>query len=168
MKKMTFNIACLCLTFFLTSTFANAQSIERDVIASGGDYFENSTMSLSWTLGEAVTETVSNDFMMLTQGFQQGEKITLTTIKDPLSALFGIKVFPNPTTDIVNISINSQKDEILTVQIYSLTGEKILSEKTSDKNIQLSLADLAPSNYLLSLRKLNGELIKSYFINKTK
>ena len=167
MKKMTYTISGFCLTFLLTAGLAKGQSIERDVIASAGDHFATPTISLSWTLGEPISETVSNDYMILTQGFHQGEKITLTTVKDPLADLFDIKVFPNPTADIVNISINRKNDEILTVQLYNLSGEKVLSEKTSEKNIQLSLADLAPSNYLLSLRKLNGELITTYFINKT-
>jgi hypothetical protein len=165
---MTFHISCFCLSFLLTAGLANGQSVERHVVASAGDYFVTPNLSLSWTLGEAVTETVSNEFMMLSQGFQQGEKITFTTIKDPLARLFDIKVFPNPTSDVVNISINSEMNDILTVQIYSMAGEKVLTEKTSDKNIQLSLADLAPANYLLSLRKLNGELITTYSINKTK
>ncbi len=165
---MTLHKSCCLLLFLLAAGIVKGQSLDREVIAAAGDYFVTPALSVSWTLGEPVTETVSNEFMMLTQGFQQGEKITLTTIKDPLARLFDIKVFPNPTSDVVNISINSEKDEILTVQIYSLTGEKVLSEKTSDKNIRLNLSDLAAANYLLSVRKLNGELITTYSINKTK
>lgn len=168
MNKMTLHKSCCLLLFLLAAGIVKGQSLDREVIAAAGDYFVTPALSVSWTLGEPVTETVSNEFMMLTQGFQQGEKITLTTIKDPLARLFDIKVFPNPTSDVVNISINSEKDEILTVQIYSLTGEKVLSEKTSDKNIRLNLSDLAAANYLLSVRKLNGELITTYSINKTK
>ena len=168
MKKMTFQILCACASFLMTAGIANGQSIERDVIAAAGDYFVTPTFSLSWTLGEPVTETVRNDYMILTQGFQQGEKVTLTTVKDPLAGLFDIKVFPNPTADVLNIAIHSDKNEIITVQLYNLNGEKVLSEKTQEKNIRLNLADLSSASYLLSLRKLNGELITTYVINKTK
>ena len=168
MKKITIRITGFCLPLLLAAGIANGQSIERDVIASAGDYFVSPALTLSWTMGESIVETVSNDYMTLTQGFQQGDMITLTTVKDPLAELFDIKVFPNPTVDILNISINSQQDEIIIVQLYNLTGERVLTEKTREKNISLNLADLAAANYLLSLRKLDGGLITTYLINKSK
>jgi hypothetical protein len=48
-----------------------AQSIERDVVASSGDYYESGGISLSWTLGEIATETYISGDNILTQGFQQ-------------------------------------------------------------------------------------------------
>lgn len=167
MRKITIRLIC-CLLFLMTAGLVKAQTIERDVFATAGDYYVTPAMTLSWTMGEPVVETVSNQYMMLTQGFQQADKITLTTVKDPLAELFDIKVFPNPTVDVLNISISSQKDEFIILQLYSLSGEKILTERTQNKNIQLNLADLAAANYLLSIRKLDGGLITSYFINKSK
>ena len=167
MIKMTINIFCF-LTTFLAAGIAHGQSIERTVIATGGDYFQSPTHSLSWTIGEPITETFSNTYMTLTQGFQQSDKITLTSVKDPLAAQYDIKVFPNPTADVLNITINNDRDEIVIVQIYNMGGARVLSEKILDKNIRLNLSELMSANYLLSLHKLNGELITSYVINKSK
>ena len=155
------------LLFCLSCVLANSQSIERDVIATAGDHFVAPTFSLSWTLGEPVTETISNDGIMLTQGFHQGE-FKLTAIREPLAEQFDITVFPNPTPDILNIRFNSEMNEIITVQLYSMTGEKILFQRTQDKNIQLNLANLSNASYLLSLRKNDGALITTYVINKTR
>ncbi|MBN2174518.1 MAG: hypothetical protein JW731_10310, partial [Bacteroidales bacterium] len=58
--------------------FAFAQSVSPEVIASAGDYFENSTGSLSWTLGEVMNETFSNGSNILTQGFQQPFIVRIT------------------------------------------------------------------------------------------
>ena len=62
-------------TTFLITVFAwfgiHSQSIERDVVASSGDYFENAGVSLSWTLGELAVETYTAGNITLTQGFQQ-------------------------------------------------------------------------------------------------
>lgn len=55
----------------LISGLISAQSIERDVVASSGDYFDNGSVSLSWTLGEIATETYTAGNVILTQGFQQ-------------------------------------------------------------------------------------------------
>jgi len=156
------------LLFCLSCLLANSQSIERDVIAAAGDHFVAPTFSLSWTLGEPVSETISNDDLMLTQGFHQGGEFKLTAIHEPLAEQFDITIFPNPTADILNIRFNSEMNEIITVQLYSMTGEKILFERTQDKNIQLNLANLSNASYLLSLRKNDGALITSYVINKTR
>ncbi|HXH17852.1 MAG TPA: T9SS type A sorting domain-containing protein [Chitinophagales bacterium] len=166
MKKTTISVICLCLSL-LTAGISNAQTLERQVVASAGDYYAAPTFSLSWTLGEPVVETVDNAYMMLTQGFQQGE-LKVTAVKEPLAELFDISVFPNPTSDVLNIAINSDKAEIISVQLYSMTGERLISEKTQQKNFQLNLADLASASYLLSLRKLDGRLITTYVINKSR
>ncbi len=61
----------LSILFFATTILCTAQSIERDVVSSSGDYFEGPSASLSWTLGEIATETYTAGNIILTQGFQQ-------------------------------------------------------------------------------------------------
>ena len=41
------------------------------VVAAAGDFFSTPTFSISFTLGETVTETFQNEMVTLTQGFQQ-------------------------------------------------------------------------------------------------
>jgi len=69
-------LAILVLT---ASVSVKAQQLE--VIATSGDFYENSSGSLSWTLGEVFIETLSETNFILTQGFQQS-KLTLTAIND--------------------------------------------------------------------------------------
>lgn len=57
-----------------------SQSIERDVVASSGDYFEGAGISFCWTLGEIATETHSNGNTILTQGFQQPDILLRITV----------------------------------------------------------------------------------------
>jgi len=61
----------LLIVFLATAIICSAQSIERDVVASSGDFFEGTNISLSWTIGEIATETYDNGSNILTQGFQQ-------------------------------------------------------------------------------------------------
>jgi hypothetical protein len=49
----------------------NAQSVSPQVIASSGGYQSNTAGSLSFTIGETNTKTLSSANNMLTQGFQQ-------------------------------------------------------------------------------------------------
>ncbi|MCD4697206.1 MAG: hypothetical protein K8S16_13295 [Bacteroidales bacterium] len=64
------NLFITILLFGLTATLS-AQSISSEVISASGDYFVNTNASLSWTLGEPITETFANGNIVLTQGFQQ-------------------------------------------------------------------------------------------------
>ena len=80
-----------------------AQSIERDVVASSGDYFEGVDISLSWTLGEIATETYIAGNNILTQGFQQ-PSITLRIYVDLTAFLEGSFNGSNMNTDLNSLS----------------------------------------------------------------
>jgi len=67
----------LSILFFAATILCTAQSIERDVVAGSGDYFEGTNSLLSWTLGEIATETYSAGNIILTQGFQQAFGIVI-------------------------------------------------------------------------------------------
>jgi len=60
--------------------FISAQITSPEVISSSGAYFSNTSGSMSWTLGETVTETFSNGSNILTQGFQQPVSVSITGI----------------------------------------------------------------------------------------
>ena len=74
MIKRTFFI--LAVLFFTVCSFSQI-ALEPSVIASGGTYSETETMSISWTLGELATTTLTEGDMILTQGFQQPLDIVL-------------------------------------------------------------------------------------------
>jgi len=66
MKTITLTVAILII-----SILSFAQSIDREVLSSSGDSFEGPNSSVSWTLGEIVTETLTDGNTIITQGFQQ-------------------------------------------------------------------------------------------------
>ena len=81
-----------------------AQSTKPEVIASTGDYFKNKEYSLSWTLGECITETCSSSDNVLTQGFQQSN-YTITAVSQLTSEQFLLKAYP--TSDFITVFIES-------------------------------------------------------------
>lgn len=67
----------------------SAQSLSPQVIASSGGYYSNGSGSLSWTLGETMTETFTSGSPQLTQGFQQPDAVLVNiNIKAFLSGPF--------------------------------------------------------------------------------
>ncbi len=61
----------LTIVFFATTLLCQPQTIDSQVVSSSGDYFEGPNSSISWTLGEIATETLTDGNFILTQGFQQ-------------------------------------------------------------------------------------------------
>ena len=94
--KLKFYII-LCLLFSMKVT-------AQQVIANAGEFWNNSEGSLSWTIGEVVTETVTTASYQLTQGFQQIQEGYLV-LSDNLF-LNDITIFPNPFSSEVKIQTN--------------------------------------------------------------
>lgn len=73
--KLLFIISTI--VYVQINTSAKAQSLTPQVIASAGAYSSNSVGSLSCTVGEAVTNTLTSGNHMLTQSFQQPFRMTI-------------------------------------------------------------------------------------------
>ena len=147
------NVSLFLFGLFLFSGL-NAQSIERDVIASAGGYFENDEISISWTLGEVITETVStsDNRIILTQGFQQPDNVAklkapTDEVKLPDMTSISMSLFPNPTTDNVYLTIKSEEIERVTLDLVDMNGRILYSE-------QLDLTNNRISNYTLDISRL--------------
>jgi hypothetical protein len=82
----------LILAFVFDSINTNAQQ----VIASAGGYYEGDNISLSWTLGEPVTETFSGGGVILTQGFQQPYNFYIQQILNIPAGWSGVSSYIDP------------------------------------------------------------------------
>ena len=82
---------------------------------------------------------------------------------------FGMEVFPNPATDLVNISITAEASENATLTIIGLDGNRLRSESkfvNQGKDImQLNVADLAKGVYFIQLKGESNVSIKKLVIN---
>jgi len=69
-------------------------------------------------------------------------------------------LFPNPATDIINIS-NSDNMAISQIEIYDVNGKVLNTQKFSDETeIQLNVAALNSGTYLLHLYTNEGKAVK--------
>jgi len=83
--------------------------------------------------------------------------------QDFLSEKFN--VFPNPATDIVNIS-NSDDIDIKGVNVYDVSGKLVKSNfYTNQTNVQLNISTFASGLYVFSIKTENGTIIKNVIKN---
>jgi len=60
------------------------------------------------------------------------------------------KLYPNPVSNILNIE-NTVNSGIYTVELFNITGKSVFKTISSDKLLQLSLADFSKGIYILEI-----------------
>ncbi|HRI00601.1 MAG TPA: T9SS type A sorting domain-containing protein [Saprospiraceae bacterium] len=142
----------------------NAQSINQQVISSGGGSGSNLNALIDWTIGEPVINSLSNNMNQLTQGFHQ-TMLTVTAVQEPNDFVNAI-VFPNPTSGNIQIILNKNLFDV-SIQLMDLQGKVILQKNMKAQSEILKLEDLATGTYILSVIAKDNHLIKQFKINKT-
>ena len=148
MKKLCF--ACL---FMLGSLIAQAQ----ELISSQGGYQSNETLSMTYSVGETVTETFSNPASILSQGFNQ-PSFTISTESKDVSLNMLIEAWPNPTNDYVILSVPGNKGKKISYRLFDLDGRLITGSGLTGNNIEIPFATLAPSIYFLKVYVQDKEI----------
>src|ERR1019366_834874 len=115
----------------------HSQTLSPDVLTTSGDYFTNANNSLSWTIGECITETYSSSNNILTQGFQQS-KYTITSVEEITKGPI-ITVYPNPASAFINIRTESTELRKMKAELFDVSGKLIHSESFQN-NIQLNIS----------------------------
>ncbi len=153
----------LLLLFIGSSFFAYNQTTTPVVVASSGDFFEGTNASLSWTLGEIMTETYNGSSNQLTQGFQQPLDLTSSLGED---ALITVSVYPNPTQANVTVEI-PDNSELLQIEVYDIAGKLIFSQSYTGTGPKLiSFENMADGMYFMTFKNQEGETLESLKIQK--
>jgi hypothetical protein len=70
-----------------------------------------------------------------------------------------VKIFPNPFDNEITLKVNADKDQIVSIQLYSLTGQMVFDKKqnvVSGENVLKIQPKVASGAYLLQI-EINGE-----------
>ncbi len=144
---------------------ALCQSLAPEVISSSGNYFDNGTVSLSWTLGEGVTETVTDGNTILTQGFQQSryDIVVVENIEQNLN----ISLYPNPTTQYLNLDWEIPGGNTVLVELVDMTGKTLLSKSYQETKSQkqINLSSYPSADYFVRVSS-GTSVLKTYKVTK--
>jgi hypothetical protein len=99
-------------------------SIERWVIGTTGGSYTGGTWLVDYTAGETVITTVSNTGNTLTQGFQQPASILVSVNEHPETD-WEVNLYPNPSSDFLNISISNIEEDKTVVELYDIIGQRL-------------------------------------------
>ncbi len=89
---------------------------------------------------------------------------TTTEIKNNFISGDIITIYPNPTSDYLNLKLNCniQEKEIQDISIYSLKGELVLKMKGYKSNIDIK--NLLKGTYILKIDLAKSQLIKKFVV----
>lgn len=146
-----------------SSSISIAQSVSPEVTATAGAHFAIPSIQISWTLGEPITQTLSNSSTHLTQGFQQSN-ITVVGISD-YDFSYSVEAFPNPTIDVVRIKLSDNVSEG-SIGLVDPSGKTILVRDITESDFILDFATYSQGTYFLNLMDENGILLHTVRLQK--
>jgi len=159
MKKVIFPF----VIFILIAVEISAQKIYPQILSSSGSSYQTNTMTIDWTLGELSITTITGPSSMITQGFHQPKYII--TAVDVLSETAGkILVYPNPTSDEVNMKMTFDKTLSVRVRLVDSEGRLLWYEKYTGQNMieRAFFGNLPNGNYFLNFTT-DGNISKQTF-----
>ena len=144
-----------------------SQTLTPDLITTSGDFYKTGTGSLSWSIGEPLTETYTTTNNMLTQGFQQS-KWTVSPTGIHETKTNDLKVFPNPATDKLNIEFSSDSGQAFDIALYDINGKLLFKKEGLNATGQIDLSNIKESSLILKVYNLNTKTNQSFKIQKIK
>lgn len=145
------------------------QEISPQSLNSAGTKMTQANGSISFTVGELVVLSLEdNQGNTLNGGFNTNAVLTTLSIQEADISIMSVSIFPNPSSNFISIVIKEVHIDEFNLDVKDLKGKLILSEKHSgvSSNIGINATSWDSGSYILTLYKLNGELIGSYQIIK--
>lgn len=136
------------------------------LISTAGNQLKTNALSISWSIGEITTETLSASDLELTQGFHQG-KYLITAVEEIVPNQPQIKIYPNPATDFFYIKLPSEiiMQKSVNAKIITMQGQTILSKTLTNNEQKIDIQGFANSIYILHIT-FDGESRRIFKIVK--
>lgn len=144
-----------------------SQSKTLEVQPAAGDEFTADDITISWSIGEGIIETFSNNEIVLTQGFHQ-PTLKITQIEEAEETDFQINIYPNPSADIVNINLISDKEISCIAQLFDMSGKLLYSKNLNGREMTetIDLTNYSSNLYLLRIIETGGKKVGTYKVQR--
>jgi hypothetical protein len=157
------------LVFLMVPYAVCSQSIAPQSVNSSGTKMNQANGSLSFTVGELVVlSQIDSLGNTLNGGFTSGATLTTVGIQESDARVLDVKVFPNPISNLINIQIDYCVIDQIVVSISDLQGKEVYNGTYAGISnvIGINVASFSIGTYVLSLKKIDNQLLGSYKIIK--
>jgi len=117
----------------------------------------------NWSYSGTITNPL---FVTTTQTDSEGNTSAFSpywpTGLSPLPENQTFQIFPNPSTSVVNLIFNSPAHR--TISVKDITGRVVLTQETSETEVQINVANLPQGVYVVESFDPSGALLRSSFV----
>jgi hypothetical protein len=153
---MTKHLLTLLFMGALTACFAQSN------VLSSGKKAEASTGKVTYSVGLVHYKEASGAGGSSNAGAQIPIEV-LETLSLDSNHLISVSVFPNPTSETLNVTLKNE--DTLTYVFTDISGKRVQSGYIKNRNTQLNISNFENAIYVLSFYK-NNNLLESYKIIK--
>ncbi|GAA3624912.1 T9SS type A sorting domain-containing protein [Flavivirga aquimarina] len=137
---------------------------QESVNATGGNA-SGSGGSASYSVGQVVYTTNTGTNGSVAQGVQQPYISIALGIEQAKGINLSVTAYPNPTTDYLQLKVESWKLKNLSYQLYDINGKLLQNEKIIGNQTSIIMSNLLPSTYFVKVMQVNKE-VKTFKIIK--
>jgi hypothetical protein len=159
----------LSFVFLFCSIETKAQSISPQSINSNGKKMNQSNGSLSFTVGELVVLThTDNQGNSLSNGFSSNATLSTLSVEEVSISNLNINVYPNPSSEVIHIDFQNTIESDLSIELIDLKGQVIETERPEieSKTIKLNVSFLPTGSYFLRLKNTDNNIVGNYKLIK--
>ena len=137
---------------------------QETVLPTGGEA-TGTGGTASYSVGQVVYTTATGTNGSVAQGVQQPYEISTTVGINETTIQLELSVYPNPTTNYLQLKVDSEKLENLNFQLIDLQGKVIENKKVTANSTTISMEALPKAIYFLNVTKDN-QVVKTFKIIK--
>jgi hypothetical protein len=153
----------LCL--FLFGIGLSGLKAQEAIPATGGNV-SGYGGSVSYSVGQLVTTTNTGTNGSAAQGVQQPFEISIVTgIDESIGINLNVMAYPNPTTDLLTLSVDHFEQSNLAYQLYDQSGKLLENKILVVNQTGIAMSNYTPATYLLKIMENNKE-VKTFKIIK--
>jgi len=117
-------------------------------------FFSNEKLGYAVGIHDSKAKVWKNTQADLTLNAKENE------IKNPIS------VFPNPTSDKINVTINNKFSQEFTISMSDMTGKRVYHQNFKNKNeLTIDVRSFAKGNYILTIQNQKQNYSQKIIIN---
>ncbi len=160
MKKL------LLLLFIGIVGIGNAQTIENVTFSSAASSDNSFQPVMGTPYGASLSGAGGSLEVSASYGESNYEESSLSA--QELSIQSNIRVFPNPTTYMVNVDLSQLTQGDYQLYLVDLQGKVIYQQTTTEKSIELDMRNYSTGSYVLKVQTKGTQQLDTFQIIKTK
>jgi len=138
----------------------------QETVPTTGGEATGSGGSSNYTVGQVVYTTNSGSNGSVAQGVQQPYEISITSGINETAINLEMSIYPNPTANILQLSVETEKLQGVSYQLYDLQGKIIETKKVSVSNTTINMEGLSRATYFLKVSN-NNKIVKTFKVIKS-